>query len=101
MNSFREEMRGLKPNWDGYDALPMTPKVIDNAAIAYDHFSNRFGDKFEYTPNPNGTISFECEHLGFYCYLEIGLTRFVCYGDRLNPTDGMTAQLKQFLEKTL
>lgn len=50
-----EDLSALKRGWDGYDALPIDPRVIDRVAGMH---ARLWGD-WEIIPMPDGSVTLE------------------------------------------
>jgi hypothetical protein len=79
-----DELAYTKPNWDGYDALPVSGDAKRNALAALGALA-RTAPLPTVVPNPNGTLSFEWESEYGIGHLEIGKTRYSFY---VKPTSG-------------
>lgn len=61
-----ETIRHLEPNWNGYGALPISPDVIDRAAV----FLDTVATPLMIVPTNDGGVQFEWEVPGVK-YLEV------------------------------
>jgi hypothetical protein len=68
----------LASNWDGYGALPIDPRTIQNSRKAIELLVRGLPAP-DISPNPNGTISFIWDNDHGIAHLEIGITRFSFY----------------------
>jgi hypothetical protein len=89
-----------EPNWDGFDALPISNEIRGNAVAALNTLA-RNTHAPAVVPNPNGTFSFEWETDYGFAHLEIGKTRYSFY---VKPnigrpifSDGHAAKVAGFL----
>lgn len=67
-----------RPDWDGYGALALAPETKENALKAIERMLLEAPSP-EFSPNPNGTISFEWATNNGSAHLEIGRTKFSFY----------------------
>lgn len=85
-----QELANLKKDWDGYDALPVTPDSCAHAqrflAVAPQGMIAP-----EITPTSNGTITFEWESGEGDALLEIGKSR---YSGHIQSKHGQTLYLQ-------
>lgn len=79
------EISQLKENWDGYDALKISPIIAKNTLLIV-KIIKQFPELLDpiITPLANGTISVEWETNQGTAYLEVGNTRFSGY---IKPND--------------
>ena len=73
-----EQAAHTDANWDGYNALPISVEVKDNALHAIRNILP-VAPTPEIGPNPNGTLSFEWETGEGKAHLEIGRTQYSFY----------------------
>lgn len=69
------EIGKLEANWDGFGALPISQKVLDNAYNALPSLLSILPCP-DISANPNGTISFEWQSDQAFASLELGATRY-------------------------
>ncbi len=88
-----EELAKLKPDWDGYGALPIAPEGFLNARTFLARTPRGMLTP-EISPTSNGTISLEWESGDGDAYLEIGRTRF---SGHIQPRYGSTVYVQGYL----
>ncbi|MGQ3824242.1 hypothetical protein [Pseudomonas alliivorans] len=68
----------LADDWDGYGAVAIDPVTLQNAMAAAARLIGR-APAPDFTPNSNGTISFEWESPSGLAHLEIGKSRYAFF----------------------
>jgi hypothetical protein len=95
-----DELAYTEPNWDGYNALPVSGDAKRNALAALGALA-RTAPTPTVVPNPNGTLSFEWETEYGIGHLEIGKTRYSFYvkpaSGRALLSDGDADKISGFL----
>lgn len=96
----------LKPDWDGYDALPPFPEILERAKDLIQALPDEsvlpIDDIF---PNSNGTVTIEWLNSNKKCALEIGLSNYSCFLDMQNTDPvylsgkDILVDIKDFTEK--
>lgn len=74
--AFEDYCRYSVPNWDGYDAVPITDKTLDTARHLYELLTAEFVAP-EVVPGADGTIGFEwwpAPHNKLYLDIGPGMT---------------------------
>lgn len=75
-----------EPNWDGYDALPVTTEAITAAQFLLQSLALTPGLPMpQIVPRSSGTIGFAWENESGEAYIELGRTRYSGY---IAPTNG-------------
>ncbi len=79
------EIKDLKDNWDGYDAIAIPTEIIHQASAFLDSCQHQNITKhLELYPNPHGTVSFRWETPNGEANIEIGLSDFSFYYIKAN-----------------
>ena len=69
------EISLLSENWDGYNAIPVLPEIIEKTKQFINYLPKDVINKVtDIYPNPNGTISIDFENNNDKLGLEIGKT---------------------------
>ncbi len=73
-----EAYRGLKQDWDGYDADPISSRACEAARTFLTSLPHSF-ESPDLCPNPSGTISMEWQSSEGEAQLEIGRSKYSFY----------------------
>lgn len=83
IKNYIKSLRNLEDGWDGYDAVKISQKTIDNASKIFSEILAK-GPIANVTPNSHDTISFEWENNQGSAHLELGIEKYSFYIDIKN-----------------
>lgn len=74
-----QDYKNLKKNWDGYNALPISKKVISNTISIIELLSSKVLKEWVIFPNTNGTILFTIKKKKLHSSFNIGIQDYSFY----------------------